>query len=93
MCHDSVIAVHGIFEGPYETWLDRGSNVMWLRDLLPESFPNVRILGYGYKTGFTTRDLTCYGMLDYCRSMLETLNSHRRSDEVFKSAIMTVSRV
>ncbi|TGO18774.1 hypothetical protein BPAE_0365g00060 [Botrytis paeoniae] len=59
MIHDSpdatidIIAIHGQNGHPINSWTDRDSGVLWLRDLLPgilETHPSVkiRVLSYGY---------------------------------------------
>lgn len=35
-----------------ETWTHKQSRVMWLRDLLPQHLPNIRIMTYGYNAKF-----------------------------------------
>lgn len=52
MCLDSLVAVHGLNGDAFETWTHKESKVMWLRDLLPEELPNVRIMTYGYNSKF-----------------------------------------
>jgi hypothetical protein len=34
------------------TWTHKRSGVMWLKDLLPEALPNVRIMTFGYNARF-----------------------------------------
>jgi hypothetical protein len=53
-----IVAVHGLNGHREATWTyEDGQKTMWLRDLLPLHFPNVRISTYGYqvdKDGFST---------------------------------------
>lgn len=45
------------------SWRHRGTGVMWLKDLLPASLPNARIMTFGYNSKFTNftgdQDLRC----------------------------------
>lgn len=44
----SLVAIHG-HGGHWErSWTDRDSGVFWLRDFLPERWPESRVLSYGY---------------------------------------------
>lgn len=54
---------------------------MWLRDLLPESLPNVRIMTYGYNAKF--KNFTGeQDIRSICRKLLTELADLRRIDEV-----------
>lgn len=48
----SLVAIHGLNGHAFHTWTHRKSEVMWLRDLLPELVPNIRIMTYGYNARF-----------------------------------------
>ena len=48
----SVVAIHGFNGDPFKTWTHKESDVLWLRDLLPEELPNARIMTYGYNARF-----------------------------------------
>ncbi|KAE9364277.1 hypothetical protein N431DRAFT_355121, partial [Stipitochalara longipes BDJ] len=41
-----LVFVHGLRGDPIESW--KAGNTVWLRDLLPQSLPNIRIMTYGY---------------------------------------------
>jgi hypothetical protein len=42
----SIIALHGQNGHPVDSWTERESGVLWLRDLLPEELGAVTTLGY-----------------------------------------------
>jgi hypothetical protein len=44
----SIVAVHGLNENLIEAWTDPGTEILWLRDLLPEAIKIARILTFGY---------------------------------------------
>lgn len=48
----SLVAIHGLNGHAFETWTHKQSRVMWLRDLLPQHLPNIRIMTYGYNAKF-----------------------------------------
>ncbi|KAI5921221.1 hypothetical protein F4810DRAFT_722691 [Camillea tinctor] len=47
-----LIAISGLASHPFGSWQAKGEdkNYMWLRDSLPRSFPNTRVIIYGYDT-------------------------------------------
>jgi len=47
-----LVAIHGLNGDPIETWYHKQSKIMWLRDLLPEALPNIRIMTFGYNARF-----------------------------------------
>ncbi|WEW61987.1 hypothetical protein PRK78_007487 [Emydomyces testavorans] len=47
-----IVAVHGLRGHAINSWTDAETKVMWPRDLLPQVFPNARIMTYGYPSGF-----------------------------------------
>jgi hypothetical protein len=75
-----IVAVHGITGDALNTWTHNNGN-LWLRDLIPEAFPGVRVFSYGYPA-----DVFCtfnVGTLDtYARSLLEGLKRERRNKKV-----------
>ena len=52
--HNSIIAVHGLEENMSEAWTDPKTQVLWLRDMLPESLNIARVLTYGYNANATS---------------------------------------
>lgn len=44
----SLVAIHGLAGDPFTTWTHVKGQPMWLRDLLPQVMPKVRIMTYGY---------------------------------------------
>lgn len=46
--HLDIIALHGIKGHRTRTWTDPVTNLLWLRDLLPESIPGIRVFSFGY---------------------------------------------
>jgi len=47
----SCVAISGLASHPFGSWRPKdNSHWMWLRDELPEVFPNIRVLLYGYDT-------------------------------------------
>ena len=48
----SLVAIHGLAGDPFTTWTHVQGQPMWLRDLLPQVMPNIRIMTYGYNASF-----------------------------------------
>lgn len=79
----SVIAVTGLAGHAFGSWVHRESSAMWLKDFLPQDFPNVRVLTYGYDTNLSRpRNQTSYSMLDHRRDLTEQIENVRRGQEV-----------
>ncbi|RAK99392.1 LipA and NB-ARC domain protein [Aspergillus ibericus CBS 121593] len=47
-----LVAIHGLNGDPFDTWTHQDTGVMWLRDLLPEALPNIRITTFGFNARF-----------------------------------------
>ncbi|KAI0973717.1 hypothetical protein F4678DRAFT_425617 [Xylaria arbuscula] len=47
-----ILAIHGIGANPEHTWVDRKTQVNWLKDptMLPDALPNARIMTYNYES-------------------------------------------
>lgn len=45
-----IIAVTGLSGHALGSWMSPGDNTLWLRDFLPNTIPQARILSYGYDT-------------------------------------------
>lgn len=74
----SIVAVHGLWGHPYESWMD--ADRLWLRDFLPSQFRYVRVFTFGYES-----DLAFSGdgsnIQDHATVLLEELLRVRRRDE------------
>jgi hypothetical protein len=46
------VAVHGLGGDWEQTWTDPLTGKCWLRDFLPDQFPNSRTMSYGYDSAF-----------------------------------------
>ena len=79
-CSVDIVAVHGITGDAFNTWTDPNGN-LWLRDLLPNDLPGIRVFSFGYPAevvcSLSTGDFDVYS-----RSLLEALKGQRRGDEV-----------
>jgi hypothetical protein len=73
------VLVHGLDGDPTEswTWRDKGSEVFWPRDLLPQERPRTRVLSFGYNAD-TFHNNTDTTIRDSARSLLALLNARRR---------------
>ncbi|KZN89782.1 Protein SERAC1 [Penicillium chrysogenum] len=47
-----LVAIHGLNGDAIDTWTHQKTRVMWLKDLLPEALPNIRIMTFGYNARF-----------------------------------------
>jgi hypothetical protein len=86
LCILSMIAVTGLGGHAFGSWRSRISTVrpvdrpMWLRDFLPERFPNVRIMTYGYDSSL--RNPNRANLTDYRRNFKECIQNARRDCSV-----------
>jgi hypothetical protein len=63
---------------------DAQNTTFWLQDLLPNPFPDARIMTYGYKADGTSIS----GARDHARHLLARLRDHRDEDEVGKDSCL-----
>ncbi|KAI1283273.1 hypothetical protein F5Y07DRAFT_349196 [Xylaria sp. FL0933] len=49
-----ILAIHGIGANPDYTWVDKNTQVNWLKDptMLPDALPNARIMAYNYESSW-----------------------------------------
>lgn len=76
----SIVAIHGLNGHRDRTWI-AGNGTNWLKDLLPEKIPNVRIFSYGYdaKThGFVSQQY----LHDHGNALVADMSLVRRSTAV-----------
>ena len=73
--------MHGLGGGAFTTWTDKDTGNLWLRDLLPQFFPNSRIMSYGYDASVHPSRSTL-DILNYAENLLFELNTYRRSEKV-----------
>lgn len=84
----SIIALHGLNGHAYNTWVyndDRqsdSSEVMWLRDFLPDSAPTARIAVYGYNSALVGSNTSVSGIKDFACDLLQRILAERTTDKV-----------
>ncbi|KAM0476085.1 hypothetical protein ACHAPX_006502 [Trichoderma viride] len=77
--HVDIIAVTGLAGHAFGSWKSKSLPYMWLRDFLPHSVVNARILTYGY-------DTKIYGsqseesILELAKALLESIKTTRRKN-------------
>lgn len=67
------MAIHGLGGDPEETW-KHGDDTLWLRDLLPDALPGVRVFSYGYPSDIFFSSSTAT-IRDYALHLLSRLDS------------------
>jgi hypothetical protein len=79
----SLIAITGLSGHAFGSWRSRVRIIgrpldrpMWLRDFLPERFPQTRIMTYGYDSSLSKP--TGYNLLDYARGFEQSIMNARR---------------
>lgn len=91
----SIIAVTGLAGHAFGSWKSRGRSAMWLRDFLPQSVPDARILTYGYDSKLFMNNSTA-SIREFSRNFLEALNTARANDTVnliYLSLIMALCMI
>lgn len=78
---NSIIAVTGLAGHAFGSWKSKNMPHMWLRDFLPQSVVNARILTYGYDTkihGSQSEE----SILELAKALLESIKTTRRKNIV-----------
>ena len=84
MCVHSVVAITGLGGHAFGSWLGRTTTKrpidrpMWLRDFLPQRFPNARIMTYGYDSSLKESNVANFNITDYRRGFIQCLRNSRR---------------
>jgi len=77
----SIVAVHGLNPTDKENHAEKtwtaDNKKLWLRDFLPESLPNARILLFGYNSNVAIKSSTA-GVLEQAVNLLNRLKSRRK---------------
>ena len=77
----SIIAVTGLSGHAFGSWKQRDKPDMWLRDFLPQSIPNARILTYGYDTRLPGSRSEA-SILELSKRFLESIKTTRSGQAV-----------
>ena len=57
-------------------------NKMWLKDFLPDTVPDARIMTYGYDARFLGSSRDSQSLYDHAKTLLARLSLYRRFTEV-----------
>ena len=77
-----MIAITGLEGHAFDSWRGRFSTErpfdrsMWLRDYLPQRFPDARVMTYGYDSSL--REFGGANITDYRRGFIQCLRNSRR---------------
>lgn len=94
----SIVAIHGIFEHATQTWTEPESSILWLRDLLPEKLPNIRVLVFSYKaeslsvpgSATLSGEGTADRLLAHATSLISELCAERQFDKALRRPIIFI---
>ncbi|KAG8798296.1 hypothetical protein FRC16_007515 [Serendipita sp. 398] len=76
----SIIAIHGLDGHREQSWTAE-DGTMWLRDLLPNDFPNARILSYGYDADTRSfAQTSTQTIFRHAEAFVEDLSQLRRTE-------------
>ncbi|CAG8908840.1 unnamed protein product [Penicillium egyptiacum] len=81
---DSIVAVHGLGKNSIETWTHHETGTLWLRDLLPQSIHNARVLTFDYDANpslYTGKDF-----MDRVQSQATTLVADLEGERSLENA-------
>jgi hypothetical protein len=73
--YSSVIAVTGLAGHAYGSWKSRQSSRMWLKDLLPNTVPGLRVMTYGYDSRILGKRNSEVRLPDYSSKFIEYLEN------------------
>jgi len=77
------VAVQGLGVDAFGTWSAKGGPDMWLRDFLPETVKNSRILIYGYNANLIGPGARSFASItDLAKGLVNALISARRHSSV-----------
>ncbi|KAK3638982.1 hypothetical protein LTR56_012705 [Elasticomyces elasticus] len=76
-CGVDIVAIHGLGGDLYDTWKEKETGRIWLRDFLPVDIKDAHIMTFGYNaslafTGSVSR------IEDFARALLESLKTRRK---------------
>ncbi|KAF8524260.1 hypothetical protein BU17DRAFT_6911, partial [Hysterangium stoloniferum] len=74
----SIVAIHGL-DGHREESFTASNGISWLRDLLPPSIPNARILTYGYDASTSGQNRFQQTLYDVANDLIASLANFRAS--------------
>jgi len=84
-----IVAVHGLNGHREKSWTDEKSNVLWLRDLLPDRVPNARIMTFGYDADtLKLSKISHLTVNDHATSLIVELLRVRRDPELQRRPIL-----
>ncbi|KAA8893236.1 hypothetical protein FN846DRAFT_963294, partial [Sphaerosporella brunnea] len=72
-----VVAVTGLAGHGFGSWRSRQTHQMWLKDFLPKDITNIRIMTYGYESGFEEGSNSNATLVDYRRNFIQLLKNSR----------------
>ncbi|KAK6523116.1 hypothetical protein TWF694_006012 [Orbilia ellipsospora] len=74
-----IVAIHGLGGGQYTSWTNGANGFFWLKDALPESIPESRIMSFGYNSKVAFSPSTS-GLDDAALELLNKLYLTRASE-------------
>ena len=77
----SIVAVHGLGGHAMTTWTHDSTGKLWLRDFLPQTIPNARIMSFGYDSR-VVGSRSVIGMMENANILLTQLGLRRDSEKV-----------
>ena len=80
-CEFSIIAVTGLAGHAFGSWKSREEQQMWLRDFLPNTTKEARILTYGYDTKLPGSQSSA-SILELSKKLLESVKTIRNQHNV-----------
>jgi hypothetical protein len=86
----SVVAVHGLGGDWERTWTDIPSGKNWLRDFLPNQFPNSRVMSFGYDSA-SALSTAVSDIDDAARSLIDRLDGERQQEVAKRRPIIFVA--
>lgn len=89
MLGNSIIAVHGLLGDWTDTWTDKESKKLWLRDFLPSTLPTARIWSFGFNSSVFSQSTS--DIEDVSRTLLDRIDSVRENSQAREKPIIFIS--
>ncbi|KAK3989083.1 ankyrin repeat-containing domain protein [Cladorrhinum sp. PSN332] len=88
-CQFDIVVIHGLNGSPRDTFLDKATGFYWPTDLA-STFPNARIMVFGYMAGITSSTSNNLGVYQHAESLLVHLKNDRVGSAISQRPVVFI---